>query len=174
MLSPKLIKSLKNIQDPVLRNRYLKYHQSSTVIKETLSSENTNAIIKNLVAKNKFTDDQWGQTSLAVANVMLGELHPRDLERYLEDTLQVDEFVAVEIAKEIKNKILAPIKEDLMKLYPGTAALSASASYAEPVKPIQPLKPLSQQYPQAPHNLPIKPNQSVVTVEKNVVKVGKE
>lgn len=173
MLSPKLIQAILNIEDPVLRNRYIKLNQSSPSIREAFFSDTTNLIIEKLVEKNNLSDFQWQQTSLAVVKVLFGELHPRDLERYLEDILQVDEFIAVEIAKEIKNKILAPIKEDLMKLYPGTATPSASVSYEEPARPTQPVKPLPQYYPQVPHNLPINPNQSVVTVEKNVVKVGK-
>lgn len=165
MLTSKLLQAIKNVEDPVLRSRYIKLHQAPQSVREALFSDATNLIIERLIERNDLSDDQWRQTSLAVAKVLLSELHPRELERYLEDALEVDELMAVEIAKEIKNQILAPIKEDLMKLYPGAAAPSAP--------PVRNTEPTHLQRPQAPHNLPIKPNQSVVTTEKNVVKVEK-
>lgn len=149
MLSPELIKSIQSVKDPVMRNRYIRYHQAPQSIQDALFSEKTNITIETIVKENKLSAAQWGQISLGLAKVLLSELHPRELESYLQKNMQISETVATDIAKELKIKILAPIKEDLKKLYPTTPSA-----------------------PQAPSNLPTTPSQAIVKTDGNVVKLG--
>lgn len=152
VFTPKLIQSIKNIQDPVLRNRYIRYHQAPPRIQEALFSEQNNDIIYNIVVeKNHLSNEQWAGTSLAIAKIFLSELHPQRLERYLQENLQISVELADSISRELKNKILLPIKEDLQQIY------SANIEKQDAV----------------PANLPIKPAQSVVKIEGNLVKLEK-
>ena len=87
-------------------------------LKEMLLSPTTFETVRRICWDHYLnTEEKISIVSTTTGKVIMGFLHPDDLRGELQEILGVDIRVAASITREINNKILSPIREEIKKVY---------------------------------------------------------
>lgn len=91
--------------------------KASDVILDAIASPEGDQVIINVCKQKGLTPPQTAEVSSEVVQVMLGLTKPEDFVASIVARTGVKEDVAVEIAKEINEKIFRPIRDELKKVH---------------------------------------------------------
>lgn len=117
MLTPQQIRKIENLDDPVIKRRYLKFFQLSTDLQETIFSEKTADKIGEISKKYNLSEEQIWQFSYLIGLTLLGEMFIGDFTKKIQENCGLDELAAKKIVQEIAREIFAPVKESLKKVH---------------------------------------------------------
>lgn len=94
-----------------------KFESLPDEVKLAMSSVETAKTIGDISAKHKLHIDQSGILAEEIGSVMLGITKPLYFVDRIATKLKIPQFVAVQITKEINEKIFNPIKESLKQVH---------------------------------------------------------
>ncbi|MBI2120632.1 MAG: hypothetical protein HYT94_03350 [Parcubacteria group bacterium] len=100
-------------------------------VKEAVSSVDTVDIITGVQKKHNLHIDQVGELSNEILLLTIGVTLPQKFIENLESRLKIQHETAKQIALEVNEKILRPIKESLMQIHKMKAAEEVPASESE-------------------------------------------
>jgi hypothetical protein len=86
-------------------------------LKEALFSESNSSIVWQIGTLNHLSEEKISIMATIVGDVIFGFLHPDDLTREIQETLNLNPKIANSISREINRKIFAPLRSDLEKIY---------------------------------------------------------
>jgi len=121
-----IIKKINKINNPLLKQRYLKYLKLPSDIKEMMFSLETAEKIKEIGIKNHLTPLQLQKLSYITGLVLLGELKISDFIKEICEKCKLEKELGKEIANEIAKEIFIPVKESLKKIQPQETQDSSS------------------------------------------------
>jgi hypothetical protein len=78
---------------------------------------NNHQVIKSLARKYGITAEQEEDLENIVLMVLLGMIHPENLEAVVENQLRISEDFAVTLTLDIDENIVSPVKKDLIEVY---------------------------------------------------------
>ena len=96
-------------------------------LKEALCSEFNANTVWQIGAFNHLSEEKISIIAIIVGDVIYGFLHPDDLDREIQQSLNLNPQIADSISREINRKIFAPIKTDLEKVYQPPIVAGAEA-----------------------------------------------
>jgi len=117
MLSPKQIKEIQGIEDPLAKQRHVKYAQLPSDLQELILAAKTSETINLIAAKNKLTNEQIWQVSYITGMVLLGETNIVDFVKSLKEGCELSVEQARQLARDINSAIFLPVKESLKKIH---------------------------------------------------------
>lgn len=88
-----------------------------TDVQNAIFGVETTEVIANIQQKYKLHVDQTGKLAEEVGLVMLGFSRPNEFVGKIAKNLRVTQMTAVEITKDINDKIFNPIKESLKQIH---------------------------------------------------------
>ncbi|MFH1161705.1 MAG: hypothetical protein V1696_00270 [Candidatus Jorgensenbacteria bacterium] len=94
-----------------------RYNSLSPKLKEALESEAQGAVVDEILGKHLLSDDDAEIVRAFTGYTLLGLLAPKDILNEIKGLLAVDEKIAVEIIREINQKIFLPLHDELEGLY---------------------------------------------------------
>src|SRR5437868_624950 len=86
-------------------------------LREALSSDDSTAILEEACELEHVPDDEIATVSRLSGYVLLGFLAPQDLAREVSEAAGVDEKGAQRIAQHLDEKIFAPLRNEIDKIY---------------------------------------------------------
>ncbi len=101
-------------------------------LKEALFSEINANIVWQVGTLNHLSEEKISIMAMMVGDVIFGFLHPDDLAREIQETLNLNPQIANSISHEINRKIFAPLRIDLEKVY---SPVNAIPEIKPPTKP---------------------------------------
>lgn len=104
----------KQLTQDEFRKIYLTLPQD---VKDALFSVDVANALQDIAKKYELHIDKVGVLSSAVAEIMLAIAPPHGFGKRLQDGLGVDAAKAVEITKDINERVFKPIRESLMKVH---------------------------------------------------------
>ena len=107
---------LNKINNPLLKQRYLKYLKLPPDIKEMMFSSKAAEKIKEIGIKNHLTPPQLQKLSYITGSVLLGELKISDFIKEICEKCKLGIEPSKKIADEITKEIFIPVKESLKKI----------------------------------------------------------
>jgi hypothetical protein len=112
-----------------------KYDNAPKGIQEVIDSDDVSEILADIALKNGVGDDGLGNPKLGrlVGYSLVGMLHPKDFIPNLEKDLGVSNETARTIAKDVNEKVFAPVKDLLVEMY-GLGKINSSTSEPSPVQ----------------------------------------
>ncbi|MCE9629044.1 MAG: hypothetical protein K8Q91_03565 [Candidatus Vogelbacteria bacterium] len=94
-----------------------KFERLPEDVRGAIFAVETTDVIANIQKKFKLHVDQTGKLAEEVGLVMLGFSKPNEFVGKITKNLQVTQITAVEITKDINDKIFNPIKESLKQIH---------------------------------------------------------
>jgi len=94
-----------------------RFNVLSDEIKNIIAKSNYYTKLYAIAEKNKLNVPQMGTLEETVTGVMIGSIHPDDFEKMLIKNLGLPEGIVREIADEVNNQILKPIRAQMEKFY---------------------------------------------------------
>ncbi len=92
------------------------YHKLPKDVQEAILSVDTSEAIREIGEKHKLMIDKMGDLADETGLVMLGIIHPGQYVSHLIERLGINQETAQEIAEEVNNRILFPIRDSLRKI----------------------------------------------------------
>ena len=117
MLNPSQVESLKNISNPSIKKRYLKFFQLPQKLRQAIPSVETNNKIRKAAEKNNLNEEQLWNFSYIVGMVLLGETNITEFVKEIQEKCELDEESARRIARDINQTVFLPLKEELKKIH---------------------------------------------------------
>jgi len=117
MLSPSQVESLKNISDPLMKKRYLKFFQLPQKLQQAIPSIETNNQIRGVAEKNNLNREQLWNFSYIVGMVLLGETNITEFVKEIQEKCKMEEEPARQVARDINQLIFLPLKEELKRIH---------------------------------------------------------
>ncbi|MEA2113344.1 MAG: hypothetical protein U9P63_01645, partial [Patescibacteria group bacterium] len=117
MLSPSQVESLKNISDPLIKKRYLKFFQLPQTLRQTIPAVKTNDRIRKVAEKNNLNQEQLWNFSYIVGMVLLGETNITEFVKEIQEKCKMEEESARQVARDINQAVFLPVKEELKKIH---------------------------------------------------------
>jgi len=117
MLNQTQMEALKDISNPLLKKRYLKFLQLPQKLRETIPSVETADKIRAAAEKNKLSKDQLWDFSYIVGMVLLGETNITEFVKEIRDKCGLNEETARQVARDINQSVFLPVKEELKKIH---------------------------------------------------------
>ena len=114
---PVQIKKIQGILDPLIKQRYLKYFQLPQDIRQIMFTVETADKIRAIGQKNNLNKDQLWWASYTVGMILLGETNIVDFVKTLQEKCSLTEEPARQLARDINQAILLPVKESLKKIH---------------------------------------------------------
>ena len=111
------IKSIQKINDPLIRQRYLKYFQLPQDIREIFFAVETADKVYDVAQKNNLNENQLWWASHTAGMIILGETNIVDFVKTLQEKCELTEEPARQLARDINQAIFLPVKEDLKKIH---------------------------------------------------------
>ncbi|MBU1255924.1 hypothetical protein KKE74_02720 [Patescibacteria group bacterium] len=111
------IKSIQKINDPLIRQRYLKYFQLPQDIREIFFAAETADKVYDVAQKNNLNENQLWWASHTAGMIILGETNIVDFVKTLQEKCELTEEPARQLARDINQAIFLPVKEDLKKIH---------------------------------------------------------
>ncbi|MCD6283803.1 hypothetical protein J7J12_00940 [bacterium] len=115
-MMPSIIKKINKINNPLLKQRYLKYLKLPPDIKEIMFSPKAAEKIKEIGIKNHLTPLQLQKLSYVTGSVLLGELKISNFIKEICEKCKLETEPSKKIADEITKEIFIPVKESLKKI----------------------------------------------------------
>ena len=117
MLTPKQIKEIQKIKNPLARQRHLKYSQLPADLQELIFAVKTSDKINLIAEKNKLTVNQTWQVSHITGMILLGETNIVDFVKSLKERCDLSVEQARQLARDINSAIFLPVKESLKEIH---------------------------------------------------------
>lgn len=96
---------------------FQRYKSLTPNLQDVYVSEQTAEVVGSLTEKNNLPNEKNPLVADAVGHVLLGLIHPEDLEKELEDIASVSPDVAKSLSHDFAIRLFDPIKNDLAKIY---------------------------------------------------------
>lgn len=143
MLTSKQIKNIQSINNPLVKQRFIKWAQLPQDLRQMMFNAETADIIYQVAQKNKLNNDQLWWTSHTIGMIMLGEGKITDFVKILQDKCNLDEIQARQLARDINKVIFIPVSESLKSVHKLTEWPQNKEPTPEPA-PAQPTNPEPQ------------------------------
>ena len=117
MPTPRVLQKIKNITNPLIRERYLKYFGLPQDIRQIFFAVETADEINAATERNKLSDKQAWSASYVVGMVLLGETNIVNFVKSLKEECNLDNESARQLARDINSAIFLPVKESLKKIH---------------------------------------------------------
>jgi hypothetical protein len=117
MLQQNMVGKLKNIKNPLVRQRYLKYLQLPEDLRQMFLAVETADKIGNAAKKNNLDKEQTQGAAYTTGMILLGELDIVDFVKTLQRQCGLDEELARKLARDINQAIFLPVRESLKELH---------------------------------------------------------
>jgi len=111
------MEALKDISNPLLKKRYLKFLQLPQKLRETIPSVETADKIRAAAEKNKLSKDQLWSFSYIIGMVLLGETNITEFVKEIQSKCELNEETARQVARDINQSVFLPVKEELKKIH---------------------------------------------------------
>lgn len=108
------------------------YEKLPDELKEAIFSETTANDISDICSRNGLSEKQISEAALYTGRVLLGILHPDDLQRTFEEEMFLSEDTSRKIVQEINRFVFHPIKTALGEIYKTEIIGSSQAQKSEP------------------------------------------
>ena len=100
-------------------------------LKEALFSESNSGIVWQIGTLNHLPEEKISMMATIVGDVIFGFLHPDDLTREIQESLNLNYQIANSISHEINRKIFEPIRIALEKVYSPVSAMPFGAAQSK-------------------------------------------
>jgi hypothetical protein len=151
-------------QDQAIR----RYDTLPKTLKDAIFSDYTNVVILKSAHDNHLNNYQTDDLGIIVGDILMGFIHPNDLEKQLKENLELEPLVVSDIAKEINQKILTPLTSDIEKNY------NPEISEVEPIRAEEAGQEAPQSMEVAPTPILGKENISETAVSPQPLKIESE
>ena len=111
------IKSIQKINDPLIRQRYIKYFQLPQDIREIFFAAETADKVYDVAQKNNLNENQLWWASHTAGMIILGETNIVNFVKTLQEKCKLTEEPARQLARDINQAIFLPVKENLKKIH---------------------------------------------------------
>jgi len=111
-------KKAKEIKDPEMRRKYLKYLQLPQNLQEIMFAPKTANKIWDLCQKYQLNNEQTEAVSHTIGLVVLSETDIADFTKTLQEKCKLDESITQELAQDINQQIFLTVREELESLHP--------------------------------------------------------
>lgn len=117
MLTSRQIKNLQEINNPLIKQRYIKYFQLPQDLRKTIFSGETADKIMEIAKKNNLNDSQIWWASYITGMILLGETNIVDFLKSIEKECNLERELARRLARDINSIVFLPHKEDLKRIH---------------------------------------------------------
>lgn len=117
MLSPSQVESLKNISDPLMKKKYLKFFQLPQKLRQAIPAVETSDQIRGVAEKNNLNSKQLWNFSYIVGMILLGETNITEFVKEIQEKCGMKEEPARQVARDINQIVFLPLKEELKKIH---------------------------------------------------------
>jgi hypothetical protein len=159
----------------------------SDVLREALCSEINSDFLWKTCEVEHISDEKIYAVARIAGTVLMGFLHPEDMAAEIRDSLGIDLRVATSITNAINQRIFAPLRTDIDRVYnPSTTSAAmpkileevrppaaASMSVPAPRPPVSPVVSAPAAGPPTPKQEPIKPVAEKVAPLDEFARIGK-
>lgn len=113
MPTPKQIEQLKNIKNPLIRQKYAQLAQLPQDLQDTMFAIETADKVYQVAQDNKLSSEQLWQFSYIIGMIFLGDLRITEFIKKLQDKCQLSYEGARAVAQQTNLEIFLPLKESL-------------------------------------------------------------
>ncbi len=117
MLTPNQIKNIQSIKDPLIKQRYIKWSQLPTDLRQMMFSIETADKIHQTGQKNNLDSNQIWWASHTIGMIFLGETKITDFVKTLQDKCTLEESAARQLARDVNQQIFLSAQESLKKVH---------------------------------------------------------
>ena len=117
MPTPSQMKKAREITDPLIKQRYLKYLQLPQDLRQIMFTEETADKIYEVGENNNLNENQLWWASHTAGMIILGETNIVDFVKTLQEKCKLTEELARQLARDINHAIFLPNKESLKKIH---------------------------------------------------------
>ena len=117
MLTPSQINKLKKIENPVVKKRYAIYFQLPQELSQLFFAEEAANKMRKIAQENNLNKEQLQWASYTTGMILLGETNIVDFVKTIQEKCNLAEKPARELARDINQVILLPVKESLKQIH---------------------------------------------------------